>query len=504
MKTSSKYSCRHRLLAWAVWGLLAVTLPASLLAQIPKWKFIAVGDTRGTSTSDSINTTIVQELAAQIVQQGAEFVIVPGDLVYSGSLSAFQNWKSLMAPVYQAGIGVYPVVGNHDLSDVPSFIQVFGPDLPDNGPVGEVNRTYGFALDNVLILALDNYVTDGRVNQAWVDSVLATNTRPHVFTFGHEPAFKANHVDCLDDYPANRDAFWNSLRNAGSRAYFCGHDHFYDHMRVGDGDADPANDLHQLIVGCGGAPFHTSYAYDGVNTTWTPQNVYHAQEYGYTVVEVDGLTVTMTFYHRTGANRYAPTSDVWTYTVGAPPPPQPPDPPTGLAATAGDARVTLNWNASAGATSYNVKRATGNPAGPYTTIASGVTATTYTDTGVINGTTYYYVVTAVNDAGESASSTYVGATPQQPVAPPAPTNLQATAGKRQIKLAWSASSGATSYNVKRSTINGGPYTTVRTGLTGTSFTNSKLTSGTTYYYVVTAVNASGESPNSNQASAAPR
>ena len=89
-----------------------------------------------------------------------------------------------------------------------------------------------------------------------------------------------------------------------------------------------------------------------------------------------------------------------------------------------------------------------------------------------------------------------------PTIPPAPTGLTATAGNGQVSLSWNASSGATSYNVKRSTTNGGPYSTVGSP-TGTTFTNTGLTNGTTYYYVVTAVNSAGESGNSNQASATP-
>ena len=170
-----------------------------------------------------------------------------------------------------------------------------------------------------------------------------------------------------------------------------------------------------------------------------------------------------------------------------------------LVATAGNAQVGLSWSASSGATSYNVKRSTTN-GGPYTTIASPTT-TSYTDTGVTNGTTYYYVVSAVNAAGESANSSQVSATPQL-VVPPPPTNVTATAGNGQVGLSWSASSGATSYNVKRSTTSGGPYTTIASPTT-TSYTDTGVTNGTTYYYVVSAVNTAGQSANSSQVSATP-
>ena len=180
-----------------------------------------------------------------------------------------------------------------------------------------------------------------------------------------------------------------------------------------------------------------------------------------------------------------------------------PPAPSGLSATPGNAQVSLSWNASSGATSYNVKRSTTN-GGPYSTIATGVGTTGYTNTGLTNGTTYYYVVSASNTAGESPNSNQASATPTAGSSPPAaPTGLTAAAGNAQVSLAWTASSGATSYNVKRSTTNGGPYSTIATGVGTTSYTNTGLTNGTTYYYVVSASNTAGESPNSNQASATP-
>ena len=85
---------------------------------------------------------------------------------------------------------------------------------------------------------------------------------------------------------------------------------------------------------------------------------------------------------------------------------------------------------------------------------------------------------------------------------PAPTGLTATPGYAQVALSWSAAAGATGYNVKSSTTNGGPYTTIASPTT-TGYTNIGLVNGTTYYYVVSATAGTNESPNSLQASAAP-
>lgn len=91
-----------------------------------------------------------------------------------------------------------------------------------------------------------------------------------------------------------------------------------------------------------------------------------------------------------------------------------PDAPTGPGATAGGTQVVLSWSPSAGATNYNVKFST-TDGGPYTPIAS-TTATTYTNTGLANGTTYYYVVSAVNSFGEGSNSVQVAATTTVPPA----------------------------------------------------------------------------------------
>jgi hypothetical protein len=177
-----------------------------------------------------------------------------------------------------------------------------------------------------------------------------------------------------------------------------------------------------------------------------------------------------------------------------------PPAPTGVMATAGNAQVSLSWNVSSGATSYHLKRATVS-GGPYTVIASP-TVSNAIDASLNNGTAYYYVVSAVNSAGESANSAEVAATPSAGTPPPAPTALLATGGNAQVSLSWSASAAATGYHVKRSGTTGGPYTQVGAPAVA-SYTDATVTNGTAYFYVVSAVNAAGESPNSSEVSATP-
>lgn len=91
-----------------------------------------------------------------------------------------------------------------------------------------------------------------------------------------------------------------------------------------------------------------------------------------------------------------------------------------------------------------------------------------------------------------------------PTVPPAPASLSAAAGNTQVSLSWASSSGATSYSVYRGTSAGGESTTaIATGVGTTSYTNTGLTNGTTYYYKVKAVNTAGASGYSPEASATP-
>jgi autotransporter-associated beta strand protein len=175
-------------------------------------------------------------------------------------------------------------------------------------------------------------------------------------------------------------------------------------------------------------------------------------------------------------------------------------PPTILMAKATNHAVVLGWTAPAYARSYNIKSAT-TSGGPYSTIAN-VISTSYTNAGLANGTTYYFVVSALNYNGETANSTETNATPIA-VPPGAPTGLTALAAHGIVTLTWSNTPGANSYNVKKATTSGGPYITIA-NLPQTSYSDTNgLVDGTTYYYVVSAIGNDGEGLNSAETNATP-
>ena len=164
--------------------------------------------------------------------------------------------------------------------------------------------------------------------------------------------------------------------------------------------------------------------------------------------------------------------------------------------SASSGKPQLTWRAMYGATSYRIYRSTSRGSG-YSLLGT-TTATSYTNTGAKAGTTYYYRVKAVNDAGLSPHSNVVSGkvksvTPK-PSAPVVKIGNSAASGKPM--LTWNTVSGATSYKVYRATSQNGTYSLLGT-VTATSYTNTGAKAGTTYYYKVKAVNSAGESAYSN-------
>jgi cellulose 1,4-beta-cellobiosidase len=118
------------------------------------------------------------------------------------------------------------------------------------------------------------------------------------------------------------------------------------------------------------------------------------------------------YYKITATNGYGTSG--YSSVVNATPAAVAPSAPTGLSAVAGNTQVSLTWNTVIGSTSYNVLRSTSS--GTEAQLVN-VLAANYTNTGLTNGTTYYYKVQAVNGNGTSVSSLEVSATPTNNLIP---------------------------------------------------------------------------------------
>jgi len=189
---------------------------------------------------------------------------------------------------------------------------------------------------------------------------------------------------------------------------------------------------------------------------------------------------------------------------------EPPAAPTGLTAIPGNSTVTLDWNDNSESDlyGYDIYRSTSSGSG-YTRINLVRTKNSnYTDSNAAGGLTYYYIVTAVDTSyNESPDSNVVSATPTDTIAPAAPTGLLAMPGNQTVSLNWNdnGEGDLDGYNVYRSTTSGSGYAKINSPLVSVSdYNDTTVVNGTTYYYVVTAVDgSSNESGYSIQSSATP-
>ena len=173
--------------------------------------------------------------------------------------------------------------------------------------------------------------------------------------------------------------------------------------------------------------------------------------------------------------------------------------PTHLVVMPAAGAVELRWTPGPGEpTGYVIRRAEGE--GSFADIGTA-TAPTWRDPGVRDGISYRYEVAARNAGGTSPGSIAVPVIPGAGI-PTNPAGLGAVAGDAQVTLRWQASPGATGYQVWRGTVPGGPYQSLAKTLEPT-FTDAKVANFTSFWYVVSAVGAGGESGHSNETMALP-
>jgi hypothetical protein len=213
--------------------------------------------------------------------QGVDLVIFPGDMM-AGSVNiglykgALDSWKAMMKPLYDVGIPIYVIRGNHEAESIMSansdlWLDEF-PVLkelasPDGG------FTYSVTHKNAKFVGFDQYINhQGRMMNSWVTTQINESTSPLDFVFGHDPLFPNTYGDngpksSMSDDPNSRDALISAL-GTHHGTYFAGHEHLYLRANVSDGQG---HTVPELIVGTAGRNNY-EYAPEVVSNYKGPDN----------------------------------------------------------------------------------------------------------------------------------------------------------------------------------------------------------------------------------------
>jgi hypothetical protein len=192
--------------------------------------------------------------------------------------------------------------------------------------------------------------------------------------------------------------------------------------------------------------------------------------------------------------------------------PAPPDAPTNVSATAGNQSATVSWtapgnNGGSPITGYRINAYPSGATQPSQQLPAGASATSATVTGLTNGTSYTFTVTATNSVGTSQESVASAPVTPAPTVPGAPTGVSATGGNQTATVFWAAPSNNGGSAITGYTVNvypsgaTQPSQQVPAGASATSVGVSGLTNGTSYTFTVTATNGVGAGPESASSNA---
>src|SRR6516162_2696407 len=316
---------------------LSASLCFSVLGQ--PLRIVVAGDSRGDypwnpprcCDNEGVNEIVTKAISNAVLNENAAILLWTGDIVNVNDTNedtlkrGLEKWRGIIEPLYSKNVKVWPVRGNHEVYRVLSsdnrdgepipnsaaiWKEVFSASyaLPNNAPTSDDGLSFYSVEGSALIVGLDQYASQNPdpltrkhlVNQKWLDEVLNQNKQAFTFVYGHEAAFKAgvhNDDDTLAADASIRNLFWQSLIKAKA-LYFCGHDHFYDRMRVVRRTSPPGPEIFQITAGTAGAPFYTGAQYAG-SDLWKLERAAHFENvYGYMLIEVDGNKATITFKGR--------------------------------------------------------------------------------------------------------------------------------------------------------------------------------------------------------------
>ena len=298
----------------ALWAGLAFSLCATSSTFADPLRFVVVGDTQGSSAGTA---DFVSQLVDDIDARNPAFVMFPGDLVGTGSVSTFDSWGNTTS---QLGNTRYMVPGNHDLSGRPatnadwqsSFSWLPNSQVVSNITTADPSDTIqgvnqiDYYVDvspevRIISVTTDRDLLPGESSNYppydilggpprsldWFQSVMAmqsTKDKEHVFVFTHHPVTSQSNPGTFGAEEESTSSEWwksiagtsSSFDGAAATALFTGHIHAYLPNRP-----DPHSDTAEPIVGTGGGP---------------SEGVPHRQVHGFMEVVVDGGNVSTTFY----------------------------------------------------------------------------------------------------------------------------------------------------------------------------------------------------------------
>jgi len=355
-------------------GIL-VTIVLVFVASAPAawagWSFGIMGDTQWPrddgKNPNSVAVDIINQVNQAMVAHGVKFVIAVGDITDNGSKIALDTRATYAQALYNAGIGFYPLRGNHEATRAaaaefhrlfpqtrngvnnltPPDAFVTSPDDAETQPqkkkgstfvVGRDFRSprkgldglsYSFDYRNARFVLLDQFapLDDGdnsiKSQQPWINDLLAhKRAGKHAFVLSHKGIITESHADTLFGRNPSadavvQDAFIASLQNSGVRYYIGGHDHMHNRALVTTTDGKSAR-IQELIAASESYKFYTPAKPDndtrynlpvfGLNReTPISQDLYSI---GYYICTVDGPRVTMDYYAapsgQSGGDRPAP------------------------------------------------------------------------------------------------------------------------------------------------------------------------------------------------------
>jgi hypothetical protein len=365
-----------------------------------------------------------------------------GDNAYNNGTDAeYQAAVFNLYPTLLRRSVLFPTLGNHDTAQSTQFVDTYPYfaifTLPRNGEIGGVasgtEHYYSFDFGNLHFICLDSMTANRSATgpmATWLQNDLAATTGDWVIAYWHHPPYsKGSHnSDTEIELVEMRQNFLPILEAGGVDLVLSGHSHSYERSYLIDGHYGVSSTFSSANVVDGGSgrdpnpyekppglPAHAGavYAVAGSSGQISGGTLNHPAMFvslnvlGSVVLDFTTNRLDLQFLDSTGAvrDRFAMLKSSVS--------PTPPAPPAGLTARAvGKRKIQLNWtqSASAGVTQNRIYRSntSGGPYGLLATIAAG---SSFNNTGLTRGVTYYYVVTAVNSAGlESDVSNQAAAT----------------------------------------------------------------------------------------------